>query len=229
MSPKRRRITKHMMKEDKLVTTTFQLTEWIQNNSQKILKVGGVIVVVGIIIFIFLSTRARKIEKANQLLGKATTEFRLGNLNQAVMDLESITNQYGGTQAALQATFLLGNIYFQSGQFDQAISAFERFKTRYKDDPLLLASSISGIAQCYLEKKEFNRAGDLFFEAFESDSQGVLAANCLLSAGFSYSQAKYLEKAKSSYQMLETMFPNSQEAYKAKRELAEINYGYAGK
>ena len=229
MSPKRKRITKHMMKEDKLVTATFQLTEWVQKNTQKILKAAGVLVAVGVIIFIFLSTRARRSEKAYQLLGKATIEFRLGNPNQAISDLETVANRYGGTKAAPQATFLLGNIYYYSDQFDQAISTFEKFRRKYEDDPLLLTSSISGIAQCYLEKKEFDRAGDFFLQAFESNSQGVLAANCLLSAGFSYSQAKNFEKAKSSYRMVVELFPTSQEAIKAKKELAEIDYGYTEK
>lgn len=229
MSPKRRRITKHMMKEDKLVTTTFRLTEWIQKNTQKILRVVGVMVAVAVVIFIILSTRTRRNEKAYQLLGKATLEFRMGNLNQAISDLETIANQYGGTKAASQGTFLLGNIYFANGQFDKAIATFEQFRRKWKDDPLLLASSLSGIAQSYLEKKDFNRAGDFFSQAFESDSQGALAANCLLSAGFSYSRAKNFEKAKSSYQRAAELFPNSQEAIKAKRELAEIDYSYAEK
>jgi tetratricopeptide (TPR) repeat protein len=229
MSPKRRRITKHMMKEDKLVTATFQLSEWIQKNTKKILRVAGVIVAVGIVIFIIISTRARRNEKSYQLLSQATLEFRVGQLNQAVSNLETVVNQYAGTKAASQATFLLANIYFYNGQLDQAISTFEKFKDKYKDDPLLLASSLSGIAQCYLEKREFMRAGAFFSQAFESDSQGVLAANYLLSSGFSYSQGKDLEKAKSSYQKIVEFFPNSQEAVKAKKELAEIDYSYVDK
>jgi tetratricopeptide (TPR) repeat protein len=218
-----------MMKEDKLVTATFQLTEWIQKNTQKILRVAGVIVAVGIVIFIILSTRARRNEKSYQLLSNATIQFRMGQMNQAVSSLETLVNQYAGTKAASQATFLLANIYFYDGQLEQAISTFEKFKSKYKDDPLLLASSLSGIAQCYLEKKEFIRAGDFFSQAFESDSQGFLAANYLLSAGFSYSQGKDLEKAKSSYQRIVELFPSSQEAVKAKKELAEISYSYVDK
>ena len=229
MSPKKIRISKHMMREDKLVTTAFRFSEWIQKNTQRILTVAGVVVAVGIIIFVILSTRAGKGEKAYQLLGQAIVAIRLGNLNQAIPDLETITNNYGSTKAAPQACFLLGNIFFASGMFDQAISTFEEFRKRYQDDPFLLVSSISGIAQCYLEKKEFGRAGDFFYQAFESDPQGVLAKYCLSSAGFSYARAKDYEKARSAYQKVVELFPNAPEAVKAKKELAEINYGYAEK
>lgn len=226
MSP-RKRITKHMMKEDKLVTTTFRVTEWVQKNSQKILMGAGAVAAVAVVIFIFFSMRAQRNEKANQLLGQATMDFRTGSLNQAISKLETISSKYGGTKAAPQAIFLLGNIYFHNRQFDQAISIFEKFTKKGADDPLLMASSLFGIAQCYLEKKEYGQAGDFFQRAFESDRQGVLAANSLVSAGFSYSRAKDLEKAKSSYQKVVELFPQSQEALKARRELAEINYSYA--
>lgn len=229
MSPKKIRISKHMMREDKLVTTAFRFSELIQKNTKRVITVAGVVVVAGVVIFIIFSARAQRSEKAYQLLGQATVSIRLGNLNQAISDLETITSKYGGTKVALQASFLLGNIFFASGMFDQAISTFEEFRKRYKDDPFLLVSSISGIAQCYLEKKEFGRAGDFFFQAFESDPQGVLAKYCLSSAGFSYAQAKDYEKARSAYQKVVELFPDAPEAVKAKKELAEINYGYAEK
>ncbi|MGB2697996.1 MAG: tetratricopeptide repeat protein [Candidatus Zixiibacteriota bacterium] len=229
MSPKKIRISKHMMKEDKLVTIAFRLSEWVQKNTQKILTLAGVVVAIGVIAFIIFSTRARRSESAYQLLGNATVAFRVGNLNQAISDMETITSKYGGTKAAPQASFLLGNLLFFTGQFDQAISAFEEFRKKYKQDPFLLVSSTSGIAQCYLEKKEFGRAGDFFIQAFESDPQGVLAKKCLLSAGFSYGWAKDFEKAKSAYQKVLELFPEAPEATKAKMELAEINFRYAEK
>lgn len=225
MSP-RRRITKHMMKEDKLVTTTFRVTEWVQKNYQKILMVAGAVVAVAIVVFVFFSLRAQRNEKAAQLFGKATLDFRMGKLNQAISTLETVVNKYGGTKAAPQAIFLLGNVYFQNRRFDQAISTFERFTRKGKGDPLLMASSLFGIAQCHLEKKEFNKAGEFFDRAFESDSEGILAANALLSAGFSYGRAADFEKAKSSYRRVLELFPQSPEALKAKKKLAEIDYGY---
>jgi len=227
MSPRRRRITKHMMKEDKLVTTTFRLTQWVQKNSQRILQVTGAVVAVAVVIFIFLSVRAQRNQKASQLLSKATMDFRTGNFSQAVSELETIATKYGGTRSGPQAIFLLGNIYFHNRQFDQAIATFQRFAEKKVDDPLLTASSLFGTAQCYLEKKEYSQAGDYFYRAFESNPQGVLAASSLISAGFSYSRAKDFEKAKSSYEKVAELFPQSQEALKAKRELAEIKYSYA--
>lgn len=227
MSPRKRRITKHMMKEDKLVTTTFRVTQWVQKNSQKILMVAGAAAAVAVVIFIFFSVRAQRNEKANQLLSQATLDFRGGNLDRTVSNLQTVASRYGNTRAGPQATFLLGNIYFHNRQFDQAISMFEKLAKKAVDDPLFTTSSLFGIGQCYLEKKEYNQAGDFFYRAFESSPQGVLAANSLLSAGFSYYRAKDFEKAKSAYQKVVELFPQSPEALKARRELAEINYSYA--
>lgn len=228
MSPKRR-ITKHMMREDKLVTTTFKLTEFVQKNLNQILMVAGGILVVALAIIFFLSSASRRTKEADQLLGKASFELRIGNLQQAVMDLNSVTSRYGGTKAASQAIFILANAYFYSKNYDQAQQTFQRYIDKYKKDPLFLAAAYAGIAQCHLEKKEYSLAGEFFLKAFQSDPLGFLSPGYLLSGGNAFKNGNDLERAKQTYQKLIDQFPESAECNQAKRELAEITYGYISK
>jgi TolA-binding protein len=228
MSPKRR-ITKHMMKQDRLVTTTFQLTQFVQNNLNQILMVAGGVLIVALVAIFFLSSAPRRAKEADQLLGKASFELRMGNSQQAILDLNSVISRYAGTKAASQATFFLANAFFYSRNYDQAQQTFQRYVDKYKKDPLFLGAAYDGIAQCHLENKEYSQAGEFFLKAYQSDPSGFLSPGYLLSGANAFKYGNDLEKAKQTYQKLIDQFPESAEWNQAKRELAEMTYGYISK
>ena len=74
MSPKR--ITKKEIKEDKLVTTAFQFSEWIQMHLNHVLMVAGGVILLAVVVFFIFSSKAKREQKAAELFGKATLEFQ---------------------------------------------------------------------------------------------------------------------------------------------------------
>ena len=220
MSP--RRITKKEMKEDKLVTTAFKLSEWIQKHLNQVLMVAGGVVLVAIVVFFIFSSKAKREQKAAELLGKATLEFQTGNASQAITDLNTVMEKYGGTKDAGQATFYLATVHFYAKDYARSQAIFQSFVEKYKDeDPLLLASAQAGIAECHMEIGEFQAAGDNFVKAVSSKPDGLLAPQYLFSAGRAYLKANQKEKAKEVFKRLIDQYPDSKEAYKAKEQLAE--------
>ena len=214
------------MKEDKLVTITFKLTEFVQKNLNQILIIAGGVLVVALAVLFFISSASRRSKEADQLLAQASFEFRIGNFQQAVSDLNSVITRYGGTKASAQATFLLANTYFYTKNYDLARQTYQRYIDKYKKDLLFLGSAYAGIAQCHLEEKEYLPAGEYLLKASEADPKGFLAPSYLLSAGNAFKNGKDLERAKQAYQKLIDQFPESVEWNQAQRELAEITYGY---
>jgi TolA-binding protein len=220
MSPKR--ITKKEMKEDKLVTTAFKLSEWIQKHLNQVLLVAGGVVLVAIVVFFIFSSKAKRNQKAAELFGKATLEFQTGNASQAITDLHTVMEKYGGTEDAGQATFYLATVYFYAKDYARSQATFQRFVEKYKDeDPLLLASAQAGIAECQMENGEFQAAGDNYLKAVSSEPDGFLAPQYLFSAGRAYLKADQKERAKEVFKRLIDQYPDSKEAYKAKEQLAE--------
>jgi TolA-binding protein len=219
MSP--RRITKKEMKEDKLVTTAFQLQEWVQQHLNQVLMVAGGVILVAVVVFFIFSSRASRNEKAAALLGKATLEFQAGNASQAITDLHTVMERYSGTKNARQATFLLASAYFYAKDYAKAQAIFQEFIEKYKEDPLLLASAQAGIAECQMENGEFQTAGDNFVKAFSFKPDNFIAPQYLFSAGQAYLKADQKEKAKEVFKKLIDQYPDSNEAYKAKEQLAE--------
>jgi TolA-binding protein len=209
------------MKADKLVTTAFRLQEWVQQHLNQVLMVAGGVVLLAIVVYFIFSSKAGMNQKAAALFGKATLEFQSGNANQAITDLRTVMEKYGGTKNASQATFYLGTAYFYAKDYAKAQTTFQSYIEKYKEDPLLLASAQAGIAECYMAKGDFQIAGDNFLKAVSIKPDGLLASQYLFSAGQSYLKANQKEKAKETFKKLIDQYPDSKEAFKGREQLAE--------
>lgn len=222
MSPKK--VTKHMMKEDKLVTTTFKFTEYVQKHSREFLIAGaGLVVVILIVLFVISSNKSRN-QKAAELLGKARVELESGEFQIATTDLQTIWRSYKGTNAAQEALYLLGNTYYYGKDYDQTLRYFQEFVSKYpKADPLLLSGAYSGIGDCHMQKREYSQAAEFYLQAAGKISDDFVITNLLLSAAQAYSYANQPDKAKELYERIITKYPNSKAVTQARMELAEIS------
>ncbi len=223
MSPKKVKLTKHQMKEDKLVTTTFQFTEYIQKHSKEFLIAGaGVVVVILIALFFISSNRARN-QKALELLGKARVELEAGEFQQATTGLQTIWRSYGGTKAAQEALYLLGNAYYYSRDYDQALRFFQDFVKKYPEaDPLLLSGAYSGIGDCHMQIKEYSQSAEDYLKAADKNPDDFVVPNLLLLSAQAYSYANQPDKAKEIYEKIIQKYPNSKAVFQARLELAEL-------
>jgi outer membrane protein assembly factor BamD (BamD/ComL family) len=219
MSP--HRITKKEMKEDKFVTFTFKLSEWIQKHLNELLMgAGGVILVVVVVFFIF-SSQAKRERNASELLGKANLALQVGNTGEAMGNLQTIVNKYGGTKSAGPASFLLASAYFYAKDYVQAQSFFEKYLEKYKEDVLLTASAQAGIADCHMQRGNFVQAGQDFLDAASLNPQSFLAPQYLLQAASAYLKADRKDKAREVLNKLILEYPDSQEVHQAKILLTE--------
>jgi outer membrane protein assembly factor BamD (BamD/ComL family) len=219
MSP--HRITKKEIKEDKFVTFTFKLNEWIREHLNQVLMVAGGVILVGVIVFFVLSTKRKSEQNAADLLGKAGMELQTGDLGTAVSDLQKVINQYGSTTSARRATFLLASAYYYAKDYNQAQSFFEKSLDKYKNDAVMAASAQAGIADCYMQKGSFLLAGDNYVKAVSLDPRGFLAPQYLLKAADAYLKADQKDKAKETLNRLIQEYPESREVYQAKLRYSE--------
>lgn len=224
MSPKKVKITKHQMKEDKLVTTALKLSDYVQRHAKEFLMAGaGVVVLVVIVLFIVSSNKSRH-QKASELLGKARVELEAGEFQTATIDLQSILRSYSGTRAAQEASYLLGNSYYYGRDYDQALKHFQDFVKKYpKADPLLLAGAYSGIGDCYLQKAEYEKAAEHYLKAVNEDLEEFAIPIYLLSAARAYVKANQPDKAKKLYERIIMEYPQSKEVYVSRLELAGLS------
>lgn len=219
MSP--HRITKKEMKQDKFVTYSLKISEWIQKHLNEVLMGAGGVILVGVIVFFIFSSQAKRERKASELLGKANFELQAGNIGGAVADLQMVVNKYGSAKSSRQALFLLASAYFYAKDYVQAQSTFEKYLKKYKKDPLLAASAQAGIADCHMQRGNFIQAGEDFVKAVSLNSQGFLAPQYLLQAASAYLKADQKDKAREMLNRLIEEHPDSPEVQRAKIQLAE--------
>jgi outer membrane protein assembly factor BamD (BamD/ComL family) len=215
------RITKKEIKEDKFVTFTFKLNEWIREHLNQVLMVAGGVILVGVIVFFVFSSKSKREQNAADLMGKAGMELQTGDLGTAVSDLQKVINQYGSTESAKRANFLLASAYYYAKDYNQAQSFFEKSLDSYKDDPDMAASSQAGIADCYMQKGNFLLAGDNYVKAVSLNPQGFLSPQHLLKAADAYINAGQNDKAREMLDRLMHEYPDSREVYQAKIQYSE--------
>jgi outer membrane protein assembly factor BamD (BamD/ComL family) len=219
MSP--HRITKKEMKQDKFVTYSLKVSEWIQKHLNEALMGAGGVILVAVILFFVLSSQAKKQQKAAELLGRASLELQAGNMGQAVGDLQTVLDKYGGTKSAGKAAFFLASAYFYAQDYLQAQTFFERYLEEYKEDPLLSASARAGIADCHMQRGNFVLAGEAYANVVSLNPQGFFAPEYLLKAASAYLKADQKDKAREILNRLIQEYPDSREIHQAKLKLAE--------
>jgi outer membrane protein assembly factor BamD (BamD/ComL family) len=219
MSPQR--ITKKEMKQDKFVTYSLKVSEWIQKHLNEVLMGVGAVILVGAIVFFILSSQAKKERNATRLLGKASIELQAGNIEEAVANLQTVVNDYGGTKSAGRASFFLATAHYYVGDYDQAQSMFEKYLKEYKGDIMFSTSAQAGIADCHMQRGNYILAAEEFVKAASLNPDGFLAPQYLLRAALAYLKADQKGKAREVLDKLIKEYPDSREMHQAKEQLAE--------
>lgn len=219
MSP--HRITKKEIKQDKFVTFSLKVSEWIQKHLNQVLMVAGGLVVVVVVVVFLISSKSKKERMAAELFGRANLELQAGDIGTALSDLQTLVNQYGSSKNAGQATFYLASAYFYAKDYTQAQVWFEKYLDQYSDDVLTTSSAKAGVADCYLQKGDYLLAGDGYLAAVSQCPNCFTASQYLLKAADAYLQADQKNKAKETLNLLLIQYPDSKEVRQAKLRLAE--------
>ncbi|KAK3582288.1 hypothetical protein CHS0354_023827 [Potamilus streckersoni] len=163
------------------------------------------------------------IEASNQL-SKVLVVYNKGDYEKAIhgdssglengiMGLSQIVENYSGTTSADHARLYLGNSYLKLGKIDEAISAFEGISK--SSGRFVFAGSLSGLATCYSNLKNYTKAGELYWSAAEHIELDALTPIYLEQASRNYRKAG---NGKLSIELLETIkrkFPESEQAKSA--------------
>jgi len=219
-----KRITKRQMKGDRLVSTTFKATEYIQKNQTPFVIGTVAILAVFALVVIMRWNTNRKTSEASGILTRAEMSAAVGELNLYFSDLQLLSDNYGGTSAGKIATLRLANNAFDSEDYKTARVFFERIIERYSDDKTILASACAGLAAGLEMQGDFKQAGEYYQKAADASEGEIWASNYLYKAGINYASAGEKEAARTAFKIIEEKYQNTAEYTLARRALAEISY-----
>ncbi len=218
-----KKLTKHQMKEDKLVTSLFKTWGWSQLHVRQLAIGAGSVVLLLVIIVLFLSYRSSRSAKAAELFGQAVIEMQTpieGQIQSAVSNFQILLRDYPKSKWSSQACFYLADLFFRDRQYPKAKEYFQRYVNDYRDDSLMTASAYAGIAECLIQEKDLLSAGENFLKGAEAAKNSILAPEYLLQAGKTYLKADQKQKAVEAFQQVVLDYPNSVYANAARQELA---------
>jgi TolA-binding protein len=203
--PTHKRITKRQMKEDPLVTYTYQFTRFLKDHLNAIL--GGalfVIVVIGSVLWMGKS-RNEALESAEQQFREGFNRYNSGQYSVAVDYLQRVAEDHGGGSVGARAQYFLGNCYLMTGQYEQAIDAFDRYLKDPDRFPIYERPALDGKAVALEDLGRDEEAAGLYRQLAEGADLPQARKEYLWSAAECLVRAGQKESALEVYAQLEEL------------------------
>jgi tetratricopeptide (TPR) repeat protein len=225
----RKKITHKEIKKDKLVTAYFETKEWFikAENKKRIYTVSGIIIVIAVLIFFYISNKNAKNEEAEVKLSAVITVYEQNNYQMAldgdptqnVMGLKEIVDKYGSTESGETSKLYAGNCFFNLNDYDNALKSFDDYSGK---NDIVKASCLSGIGAVYEAKGDLKKAGEYFEKAANVNKDVVINPENLYYAVRAYSQAGDKESANRVFGILKNEYPKSKYISDSKRFESEF-------
>lgn len=207
MLTKKKKLSKKEIKEDKLVTTYYKVYNYVLDNKNRLgIYLGGLLVVIAAIYF-YMNNKAENNVQAGIQLSRvmglydagAYLETIEGRQGTKIVGLKKIVSEYGSTENGETAKIFLANSYQMLGKVEEAYKYYEDYGGSNK---VFEATALSGEAGYYADKKEYEKAADLYLSASRVAKENVLNPEYMLKAAVNFIDAGKKEDAKD---LLETI------------------------
>lgn len=120
LKPKRK-ITRQEIQKDPFLEFINEAQQWLKDNKKLIYQVAfGVIAVVAVVYFLN-NSRSNSSNEGEALLGKALLSQDMGDVENTKFQLQSLVDDYAGTDAGLEGKYYLGKIAFDNGENETAV------------------------------------------------------------------------------------------------------------
>ena len=215
------------------MSTLGQLEVFYEQNKKNISYAVTAIIVIVIASWAYINNRQTNSEKAATELGKVfkiydqaasdAKQYTIainGQPDRGIMGLKSVVENYGGTDSGELARLYLANCYYTLGQYDEALSHYDKFSG---GDNLLQASALAGVGGCYEAKKEYSKAATNYENAASKASNPSITPEYLNEAGRCYGLAGEKSKAVELFKRLKQEYPTSTFAREADRYIIQYS------
>lgn len=198
---------------------------FVEENRTLLYGVLAGVVALAIAIPGYLYYQQQQAATANDMLGKTLPLYEQGRYQQALdgtadrPSLLTIADDYGGTAAGNLATFYAADALYQTEQYDQALTYFERYD---KGNDFLGASAYAAEAAIYENRGAFQQAAEMYEEAATHFESPLTTPRYLLSAGRAYENAGAYAEAARVYTQIQDEYSDAQQAQEAERLLARV-------
>jgi predicted negative regulator of RcsB-dependent stress response len=140
LKPKKK-ITQKEIQRDPFLESVDSAQAHLEHNKKLYSKIGVGILAIVVGFTVLNNKNKEHTSKGVTSLSKALVALDQEDLTNAKFQLETVVNDYSGTNPAIESGFFLGKIYFDEGDFNQASSHLNNFISLGKNKMLLAASA----------------------------------------------------------------------------------------
>ncbi len=227
MLTKKKKLSRREIKEDKLVSTYYKVYGYFEENRSRILVVGGIILAVIAIVYFYLNNRSENNRIAGEQLSRVMNFYDRGSYLEAIegkegtniAGLKKIVEDYGSTENGELSKIYLANSYNFLGRNDEALKYYEDYSGSNKT---YKASALAGQAGIYADKKEYEKAANLFLKASRVSKDNPLNSDYMLDAGINYLKVGNNDQAKELFETIKKDYPTSTAFREVDRYLSQI-------
>ena len=209
MMKAKRRLTRREIKEDKLVTYTYKVTDFLNKNSKLVTGVGVAIVLIAIVAVMMVRSKKQAEQLASAKMAEAMIYYDQMNYDKAIPLFKDVIDKYDGTKSAGFATFYLANSYFNKKEYDKAKTYYKKYLDDYGDDDLMASSSLAGIASCLDAQGKTEAAAQKFLEAAHKYPRVFSAPDNLFNAALAYQKLGQKDKARTILEEIRKKYPKA--------------------
>lgn len=218
----RKKISRKELHKDPLLNKIATVSDFTQDNRQMITRIAMAVAAVAVIVYAYVTYHNSQNEESINKLVSAEQVYFSGDYRESIRRLEKYCTEYDGTKGGSAGTYYLANSYFNTDQFDFALTNYQKYLDDYGDNEVFTVSSMLGIAACYEGLNKFQEAVDQYEKTLKKFSDSHNKAEIMMSLARAYRVMNQTENAKIWYSKIVKEFPESSLSREAKSSLEEL-------
>lgn len=217
------KLSKRQIKEDRFTSFMLSAKDRFLENWQYWVISLVVVVLVIVAVSYYTSSRSASEREAVARYSTAVMEHRNGQTDIAILSLQQVVDNYGSTRIVEQARYMLGMMNFERRNYAEAITHFEQYVSRHKNNNLNRAAAFAGLAASYENQGEYEQAAANFEQAINAYADGPLAGDYMVGAMRCYLYLGNVDKARTMRDRIAQEFPQTELALRAERLFTEMS------
>jgi TolA-binding protein len=216
------KLRRHDIKEDRLVTWTFQGWDWIQNHVPIVLGALGAVAVL-VLLGLYSASNARRAEAdAGRTLAEASMNYWQGNYPRSIALSDQIIEAHGSTRAARDARRLKADSFVWQGEFGKAAELSRDYLKRNSRNTPLKTAVEQSLANALESDQKYAEAARIYEELAGKAPDRTTAADFYMGAARSYRAAAQNEDARRIYEKLASEYADTPYARDAEVAMGEL-------
>jgi tetratricopeptide (TPR) repeat protein len=192
----RKKLTKRELKQDKFVLATLKTKDFLEKNSKFVTRSILALVILIVVVTLFIRSKETANLEAAAMLGQTQLLLSQGQRSSAIDSLKLLIEMYDGTRSSGKAAYILGKLYWEDNEFENAKKYLQKFIDSYLDKTVISQSGLALYADCLLNEGNIYEAAKYYEKAAKINKDLPETPALLFSAAESYREAGDFNRAK---------------------------------